>query len=89
MSTLDDNGCEVVWGHPGPTPPSPNTSEGGPWKTYTKKKKKREKSEEERTVKRREREEEIGGRRVGHNFLTCPPARRSHNPPSDLVWGEC
>ena len=38
-------------------------------------------------MKRRDREEEIGRRRVGHNFLACPPARRSHNLPPDLVRG--
>ena len=38
-------------------------------------------------MKRREREEEIGRRRVGHNFLACPPARRSHNLPPDFVRG--
>ena len=72
----------MVWGHPEPTHPPPTPVKVVHERPTLKKKKKKKKKEEEGAM-------EIRRRRVGHNFLACPPARRSHNLPPDLVRGEC
>jgi hypothetical protein len=76
----------VVWGHPEPTHPPPT-----PVKVVherpTLMKKKKKKREKKKKKKEEEGAMEIRRRRVGHNFLACPPARRSHNLPPDLVRG--
>ena len=79
------NGCEVVWGHPEPTHPPPT-----PVKVVHERPTLRKKRERKKKEKEEEGAVEIRRRRVGHNFLACLPARRSHSLPPDLVHGgEC